>query len=70
MHNRDHFTFHQREYVLAKATVATNTALSQPANDTCNVCTACFWPMWIPFFPGNFFGAQVFVREKALVPKL
>jgi hypothetical protein len=39
----------------------------KPANDTCNVCGLQFWPMWIPFFPGNFWAAKCSYVTK-LVP--
>jgi hypothetical protein len=60
MHNKGSFTdtsvnkFWRRHLTMA----VTSQLCLQPANDTCNVCGLQFWPMWIPFFPGNFWAAK------------
>jgi hypothetical protein len=69
MHNKGSFTdtsvnkFWRRHLTMA----VTSQHCLQPANDTCNVCGLQFWPMWIPFFPGNFWAAKCSYVTK-LVP--
>lgn len=69
MHNKGSFTdtsvnkFWRRHLTMA----VTSQHCLQPANDTCNVCGLQFWPMWVPFFPGNMFAAKCSYVTK-LVP--
>jgi hypothetical protein len=69
MHNKGSFTdtsvnkFWRRHLTMA----VTSQHCLQPVNDTCNVCGLQFWPMWVPFFPGNFWAAKCSYITK-LVP--
>jgi hypothetical protein len=71
MHNKGSFTatsvntFWRRHLTMA----VTSQHCLRPANDTCNVCGLQFWPMWIPFFPGNFWAAKCSYVKKLAPPR-
>jgi hypothetical protein len=71
MHNKGSFTdtsvnkFWRRHLTMA----VTSQHCLQPANDTCNVCGLQFWPMWVPFFPGNFWAAKCSYVKQLVPPR-
>jgi hypothetical protein len=71
MHNKGSFTdtsvnkFWRRHLTMA----VTSHHCLQPANNTCNVCGLQFWPMWIPFFPGNMWAAKCSYVKKLVAPR-